>query len=127
MTERHLHPSLEGMPYRILTSDEEGPLAIVFEKHVTNAHMIARWCANDDSLSAKAALGMWAGFLGVDIKSHPEELVTYLQFVRRSAPEGIKESIKAQRRLARQWVTTVAMAALEAGFCSMLLHSSYMH
>lgn len=112
---------LKGMPYSVLTSDEEGPLAIVFEKQVTTAHMIALWCANDDSLSAKAAVGMWAGFLGmdiVDIKHHPDQLVNYLQLVRQSAPEEaqqIKASIKAQRRLARQWVTQVAMAALEAG------------
>lgn len=112
------------MPYTLLTSEEEGPIAIVFDKKVTSAHMIAVWCTKDDSLVAKVAMGFWADTLNTDIFRHPEILVEHLQQVRKSQSEHlqqIKESIKAQRRLARQWVTKVAMMAFEAGLLHIML------
>ena len=111
------------MPYTILSSLEEGPLAIVFDRSVTTAHMIARWCAKENSVVAKVALGMWADWLQVDIISHPDVLVEYLQKVRIGC-KHTRASMKAQKQLAREWVTKVAMLAFKAGALCLFLCQS---
>ena len=118
---------LQGMPYTILFSLDAVPLAIVFDKSVTAAHMIARWCANDTSVVATVALGMWAHKLGADIIRHPDVLVAYLQKVRTDPSlepcEHTRASIKAQKKLAREWVTNVALAFQAGALCLFLCQS----